>query len=298
MFDNSPMENTKTLSASQVASEWREFKHDPQALLGADSTRLAFADPEFLLRRETRGIRFELEMLKPELELTREGIEHTVVVFGSARFVSPEAAAERLALAQKSTEPEALERAQRDVRNSTWYDQSRQFARLVARYSAGRAQADQLYICTGGGPGVMEAANRGAFEMGAPTLGLNITLPHEQQVNPYVTPALHFQFHYFAIRKMHFLMRAVALIAFPGGFGTLDELFEALTLIQTKKVRPIPVILFGKDYWNSLINFDVLVEEGVITPCDRNLIQYAETAEQAWDLILESYTVKSNSHST
>ena len=289
MLDNSPMENTKTLSASQVASEWREFKHDPQALLGADSTRLAFADPEFLLRRETRGIRFELEMLKPEIELTRQGIEHTVVVFGSARFVSPEAATERLALAQKGTEPEALERAQRDVRNSTWYDQSRQFARLVAQYSTGRAQADQLYICTGGGPGVMEAANRGAFEMGAPTLGLNITLPHEQQVNPYVTPALHFQFHYFAARKMHFMMRAKALVAFPGGYGTMDELFEIITLVQTKKEKPVPIILYGSSYWKRLINFEVMIEEGAIERKDLGLLHYCDTPQDAWNVIKAFY---------
>ena len=289
MLDNSPMENTKTLSASQVASEWREFKQDPQALLGADSTRLAFADPEFLLRRETRGIRFELEMLKPELELTREGIEHTVVVFGSARFVSPEAAAERLALAQKSTDPEVLERAQRDVRNSTWYDQSRQFARLVARYSAGRAQMDQLYICTGGGPGVMEAANRGAFEMGAPTLGLNITLPHEQKVNPYVTPTLHFQFHYFAARKMHFMMRAKALVAFPGGYGTMDELFEIITLVQTKKEKPVPIILYGSSYWKRLINFEVMIEEGAIERKDLGLLHYCDTPQDAWNVIKTFY---------
>jgi len=228
-------------------------------------------------------------MLKPELELAHQGIEHTVVVFGSARFVSPETAAERLALAQKSTEPEALERAQRDVRNSTWYDQSRQFARLVAHYSAGRAQLDQLYICTGGGPGVMEAANRGAFELGAPTLGLNITLPHEQQVNPYVTPALHFQFHYFAARKMHFMMRAKALVAFPGGYGTMDELFEIITLVQTKKEKPVPIILYGSSYWKRLINFEVMIEEGAIERKDLGLLHYCDTPQDAWNVIKAFY---------
>jgi len=289
MFDNSPMENTTTLSASQVASEWREFKHDPQEVLGADSTRLAFADPEFLLRRETRGIRFELEMLKPELELARQGIEHTVVVFGSARFVSPEMAAERMAQAQKSTDAADTERAQRDLRNSVWYDQSRQFARLVASYSQGRAQSDQLYICTGGGPGVMEAANRGAFEIGACNLGLNITLPHEQRVNPYVTPSLHFQFHYFAARKMHFMMRAKALVAFPGGYGTMDELFEIITLVQTKKEKPVPIILYGSSYWKRLINFDVMIEEGAIDRKDLGLLHYCDTPQEAWNVIKAFY---------
>ena len=289
MFDNSRMENTKTLSPAQVASEWREFKHDPQDVLGADSTRLAFADPEFLLRRETRGIRFELEMLKPELELSRQGIEHTVVVFGSARFVSPEMAAERMAHAQKSGDSGAMERAQRDLRNASWYDQSRQFARLVAGYSLQRPQADQMYICTGGGPGVMEAANRGAFEVGAANLGLNITLPHEQRVNPYVTPTLHFQFHYFAARKMHFMMRAKALVAFPGGYGTLDELFEIITLVQTKKEKPVPIILYGSAYWQRLIDFEVMIEAGTIERKDLGVLHYCDTPQAAWEAIKDFY---------
>ena len=291
--DNSFMENTKKPSPQQVAQEWREFKHKPQELAGANATRLAFADPEFLLRPETRGIRFELEMLKPELELTRQGIAHTIVVFGSARFVSPEVATERLALAQKNGDADSLTRAERDVRNAVWYEQSRQFARLVAQYSADKSKDDQLFICTGGGPGVMEAANRGAFELGAPNLGLNITLPHEQTVNPYVTPSLHFEFHYFAARKMHFMMRAKALVAFPGGYGTLDELFEIITLVQTQKERPVPIILFGSDYWKKLVNFELMVEMGTVHRQDLELLTFCDTPQEAWDTIRNYYQLGS-----
>ena len=294
VFHNSHMDNTKTLSPARLASEWREFKQDPQVVLGPDSTRLAFADPEFLLRRETRGIRFELEMLKPELELSRQGIEHTVVVFGSARFASPEMAAERMEQAQKSADPSAIERAARDLRNAAWYEQSRQFARLVAGYSLQHPHSEQLYICTGGGPGIMEAANRGASEMGAINLGLNITLPHEQRVNPYVTPRLHFQFHYFAARKMHFMMRAKALVAFPGGYGTLDELFEIITLVQTKKEKPVPIILYGSSYWKRLINFDVMIEEGAIERKDLGVLNYCDTPQAAWEVIRDFYQLGDN----
>jgi hypothetical protein len=283
------MQDTKTLTPFQFASQWREFKHGPQEVLDPDSSRLAFADPEFLLRSETRGIRFQLEMLKPELELSRQGIAHTVVVFGSARFVSPEVATERVAQAQKSADPSSIERAERDLRNAAWYEQSRQFARLVAGYSLEHPPEEQLYICTGGGPGVMEAANRGAFEMGAINLGLNITLPHEQRVNPYVTPALHFQFHYFAARKMHFMMRAKALVAFPGGYGTLDELFEIITLVQTKKEKPVPIIFYGSSYWKRLINFDVMIEEGAIERKDLDLLNYCDTPQAAWQVIKDFY---------
>jgi hypothetical protein len=260
-------------------------------VLAPDSARLAFTDPEFLLRRETRGIRLELELLQPELELARQGIEHTVVVFGSARFTSPEMAAERLAMAQKSASVQDMELAQRDMRNSVWYEQARQFARLVALYSQGRSQTEQFYICTGGGPGVMEAANRGAFEMGAPNVGLNITLPHEQKVNRYVTPSLRFQFHYFAARKMHFMTRAKALVAFPGGFGTLDELFEIITLVQTRKEKPVPIILYGSAYWTRLINFEVMIEEGAIERQDLEVLRFCDTPQDAWDAIRSFYAL-------
>jgi uncharacterized protein (TIGR00730 family) len=207
--------------------------------------RLAFADPEFLLRRETRGIRFQLEMLKPDLGQAQQGIENTVVVYGSARFAAPDEAAQQLADAQARGDTHLIAQAERAVRNARYYDQARQFARLVAEHSNRQPQANRIYICTGGGPGIMEAANRGAHDAGALNIGLNITLPHEQGGNRFITPSLSYKFHYFALRKMHFMMRAKALVAFPGGFGTLDELFEVLTLVQTGKTKPVPIILFG-----------------------------------------------------
>ena len=263
------MENTQNLNEARIANAWADLQAhaDKGNPLDTDAYRLAFADPEFLLRRETRGIRFQLEMLKPDLDQSAQGVENTVVVFGSARFPSPEDANAALKAAKASGDAEQLALAQRHVRNAKHYDNARLFARLVAGYSARKPLKERIFICTGGGPGIMEAANRGAYEMGAPTPGLNITLPHEQKANPYVTPSLSFKFHYFAARKMHFMMRAKALVAFPGGFGTLDELFEVITLVQTKKAKPVPIILFGTDYWKRLMNFDVLVEEGAISPC-------------------------------
>lgn len=288
------MENTQNLSESRLANAWAELHAhaDRGHALDAEAYRLAFADPEFLLRRETRGIRIQLEMLKPDLDQTEQGVENTVVVFGSARFLSPEKAQEALALAQVEGKPGKLEVARRHIRNAVHYDNARLFARLVAGHSARRPAKDRLYICTGGGPGIMEAANRGAHELGAPTPGLNITLPHEQSANPYVTPSLSFKFHYFAIRKMHFMMRAKALVAFPGGFGTLDELFEVITLVQTQKSKPVPIILFGTDYWKRLINFDVLVEEGAISPGDLDLLRYTDSPQEAWDIIRTFYNLQ------
>ena len=225
-------------------------------LLSEDGTRpepnafrLAFADTEFLLRRETRGIRFQLELLKPDLEQQSLGIDNTIVVFGSARFREPAEAERQLHAAQASGDPVAIRRAQALLRNAHYYEKSRRFAQLVAEYSQSCPKASQLHIATGGGPGIMEAANRGAHDRGALNVGLNILLPHEQEPNPYISPELSFKFHYFALRKMHFLMRAKALVAFPGGFGTLDELFEVLTLVQCKKAKPVPIFLFGSDYW-------------------------------------------------
>ena len=257
--------------------------------LQADAYRLAFADTEFLLRRETRGIRIQLEMLKPDLDQTTQGVNDTVVVFGSARFMAPEDAQVLLTTAQAAADTQQIAEAQRQVRNAKHYDNARLFARLVAAHSLKSAPENRLFICTGGGPGIMEAANRGAFELGAPTPGLNITLPHEQSANPYVTPSLSFKFHYFAIRKMHFMMRAKALVAFPGGFGTLDELFEVITLVQTQKAKPVPIILFGTDYWKRLINLDVLVEDGTISPQDLDLIQYTDDTDEAWQFIRTFY---------
>lgn len=264
---------------------------DHDAPVQPEAYRLAFADPEFLLRRETRGIRFQLEMLKPDLEQSLQGIENTIVVFGSARFPSPETAKAVLEQAQSSGDAAAIAVAQTGIRNAQYYDQARLFAHLVAQFSSSRPAEERLFIATGGGPGIMEAANRGAFELGASTVGLNIALPHEQHANPYVTPTLSFKFHYFALRKMHFMMRAKALVAFPGGFGTLDELFEVITLVQTKKAKPVPIVLFGSDYWKRLINFDVLVEEGAISPEDLNLFRYCDDPTEAWEFIRTFYSL-------
>ena len=281
------MENTDALNDRTVALAWADLQAHANngQPLETDAYRLAFADPEFLLRRETRGIRFQLEMLKPDLAQQSQGIENTVVVFGSARFPAPEDAQSALAAAAASGDAEALKVAQRRMRNAHYYDQARLFARLVANYSADRAAADRLYICTGGGPGIMEAANRGAHEMGALNVGLSIALPHEQGGNRYVSPSLNFKFHYFALRKMHFMMRAKALVAFPGGFGTLDELFEVVTLVQTGKTKAVPIILFGADYWRKLVNFDLLIEEGAISANDMALFNFVDTPEEAWTAI-------------
>jgi uncharacterized protein (TIGR00730 family) len=285
------MEKTHSLTESRLADAWAELQNyaDQGNPLEADAYRLAFADPEFLLRRETRGIRFQLEMLKPDLDQAQQGIENTVVVFGSARFPAPEQAREVLRGARESGDPEKLQAAERRIRNAGYYDKARLFAQLVAKYSADKPAAERLFIATGGGPGIMEAANRGAHEMGAPTVGLNIALPHEQSANPYVTPSLSFKFHYFALRKMHFMMRAKALVAFPGGFGTLDELFEVITLVQTGKAKPVPIVLFGSDYWKRLFNFDLLVEEGAISPQDLKLFTYVDEPQAAWDFIRTFY---------
>jgi len=285
------MQANTDLQDSRLANAWAELHNYAVAgnPLNPDSYRLAFTDPEFMLRRETRGIRFQLELLKPELEQAEQGIEHTVVVYGSARFIAPEAAAEQLAEAQASGDAERITRAERAVKNAFYYDQARRFARLVADYSQTRPAAERLYICTGGGPGIMEAANRGAHEAGAPNIGLNITLPHEQSGNRYITPSLSFKFHYFALRKMHFMMRAKALVVFPGGFGTLDELFEVLTLVQTGKAKPAPIVLFGSAFWKSLINFDALVDQGTISAEDLKLFHYTDDPAEAWGIIRAFY---------
>jgi uncharacterized protein (TIGR00730 family) len=285
------MENTENLSASRLADAWAQLQAHAQngAPLQADAYRLAFADPEFLLRRETRGMRMQLAMLKPDLEQLQLGIENTIVVFGSARFVSPEAAEQALQQARGQGDAQALAAAQRQIDHSVYYDQARQFARLVARYSRDCVAQRRLYICTGGGPGIMEAANRGAHDEGMPNVGLNIALPHEQGANPYITPSLNFKFHYFALRKMHFMMRAKALVAFPGGYGTLDELFEVLTLVQTRKAKPVPILLFGSRYWKSLLNFDALLEAGAISPEDLELFRYVDEPETAWQSIKDFY---------
>jgi uncharacterized protein (TIGR00730 family) len=287
------MEKTHHLTERRLADAWAELQNhaDQGNALQADAYRLAFADPEFLLRRETRGIRFQLELLKPDLDQANQGIENTVVVFGSARFPSLETARTELEQARLAGEPGALARAERRMRNAHYYEQARLFGQRVASYSADQPADKKMFVATGGGPGIMEAANRGAQEMGAPTVGLNIALPHEQQANPYVTPSLSFKFHYFALRKMHFMMRAKALVAFPGGFGTLDELFEVITLVQTGKSKPVPIVLFGTDYWTRLLDLNVLLEEGAISPEDLALFSYADDPATAWEAIRSFYAL-------
>ncbi len=288
------MDSPHNLHDRRIADAWATLKShaDSGQPLDADATRLAFADPEFLMRRETRGIRFQLELLKPDLEQQQRGIENTIVVFGSARFHSQEEADAGLQAAQATGDSQAIARARALARNARYYEQARAFGQQVARYSAGKPAADKLFICTGGGPGIMEAANRGAMEGGGESVGLSIALPMEQGTNPYVTPALSFRFHYFALRKMHFMMRAKALVAFPGGFGTLDELFEVITLVQTRKAKQVPIVLFGSDYWKRLFNLEMLVDEGAISRQDLDLFQYADAPEQAWALIREFYQLQ------
>ena len=256
------------------------------------SYRLAYLDEDFILRDELRAVRLQLELLKPELFLQKHNIESTIVIFGGARIRDPAGAGKMLedaeqGLSKNPADPAFLEkkaRAERAVRNSKYYEEARTLTRLISEHCQ-CTEPKTLVVITGGGPGIMEAANRGAHDARAVSIGLNIVLPFEQAPNPYITPDLSFQFHYFAIRKMHFLIRARGLVAFPGGFGTLDELFETLTLIQTHKMKPIPVILFGKDFWDRVINFHTLVEEGTISPEDLDLFKYVETAGEAWEIL-------------
>lgn len=258
--------------------------------------RLAFADDDFLLRAELRSERLQLEFLKPELVQLDEGINSTVVIFGSARTPDPETAAARLAQAQELADanPESVELhqglliAEKVQRNSAYYEEARKLGAMITRDTLETGPCDMVVI-TGGGPGIMEAANRGAMEAGGKSIGLNIQLPFEQRPNPYITPELCFRFHYFAIRKMHFLKRAKALVACPGGFGTLDELFETLTLIQTGKIDPVPVLLMGSLYWKRIINFDALVEEGAISRQDLQIFNYVDSAQEAWNTIRAFY---------
>ena len=275
----------------RLAEAWETLKahYDNGYSLKPESNRLAFADPEFLLRRETRGLRMQMEMLKPDLAQIARGIEHTVVVFGSARFRSEEESHRALILARAAGDAQQIAKAEVLVRNARYYEQSRALAHTITKFSEHKAADQKLFICTGGGPGIMEAANRGAQEAGGISVGLNIALPHEQSPNPHITPDLSFKFHYFALRKMHFMMRAKALVAFPGGFGTLDELFETLTLVQCKKAKPVPIVLFGSDYWKRLLHLDVLVDEGVISEEDLDLITYVDSVDDAWNFIRAFY---------
>ncbi|MCW1381963.1 LOG family protein [Novosphingobium sp. KCTC 2891] len=250
------------------------------------SYRLAFRDVDFLLREELRPVRFQLELLKPEMLLDEAGIGSTLVMYGSARIPAPDMADAALATA---TTPERKAVIERLVAKAKYYEEARKLAFIASRCAVVEEERRQFVVCSGGGPSIMEAANRGATEAGAESLGLNIVLPHEQAPNAYVTPHLSFQFHYFALRKMHFLLRARAVAVFPGGFGTFDEFFELLTLVQTGKMKPIPILLFGADYWNRVINFRAIAEEGVINFEDLDLFHMVETAEEAWAHIVEFY---------
>ena len=255
---------------------------------GPDSSyHLAFTDTPFLLREELRPVRMQLELLKPEMVLSEEGVAATVVIFGSARLLPRAVAEVRLAQAEAGHDAQALARARMGLLMSRYYEEAREFAALVTQASKGLDE--KIVVVTGGGPGIMEAGNRGASEAGGPSIGLNIVLPREQEPNPYITPKLCFQFHYFALRKMHFLMRSIGLVCFPGGFGTLDELFETLTLIQNSKSRKFPVLLFGRQFWERLIDFPYLVETGMISAGDLQLFHYVETAEEAWQHLAAHY---------
>ena len=248
--------------------------------------RLAFQDMDFLLREDLRPVRFQLELLKPQLTIDEAGIGSTFVMYGSARIPSPDKAQ---ALLDAATDDKSRRIAERLVAKARYYDVARELGRLASGFPVDEHGKRQFVVCSGGGPSIMEAANRGAADVGAESLGLNIVLPHEQAPNPYVTPRLSLQFHYFALRKMHFLLHARALAAFPGGFGTFDELFELLTLIQTGKIAPIPVLLYGRDFWQRVVNFEALVEEGVISARDLDIFTFCETAEEGWAHVQRFY---------
>jgi len=270
-----------------------------QAILNSPSYRLAEYDFDFLKRDEIRPVRMHLELLKTETLLRDHQVTSTVVVFGSARIVPQEEAEARLreaeAIAKKkpgdARAQRVLARAERVLAKSRFYDEARQFGRLVSTMCNVEGRCD-LVVATGGGPGIMEAANRGAFDVGAKSIGLNIDLPHEQEPNPYITPELCFQFHYFAIRKFHFILRAKALVVFPGGYGTLDELFDTLCLRQTNRMQAIPIILYGREYWQSILNFAKMADEGVIDDDDLELFSYAESPDEAWKFIADFHGIK------
>ncbi|NTW87950.1 MAG: TIGR00730 family Rossman fold protein [Desulfobulbaceae bacterium] len=292
MTPRSPLQSYPTSKEDAVSAQ-RDVD-TPQT--ASASYRLSYTDIDFLTREELRPIRLQLELLKPEMLQREHGIEATVVVFGGSRIPEEQEALENVARTEQEAIADPKNRelqrkvaiARRILAKSHYYQEARKLGGLLSKIYHHKS-CRNLVVITGGGPGIMEAANRGARDVGAKTMGLNIVLPHEQAPNPYITPELCFQFHYFSIRKMHFLMRAQALIAFPGGFGTLDELFETLTLIQTKKIKPLPVILFGREFWQKLINFDFLVEEGVISPEDLNIFKYVETAEEAAEIVEKYY---------
>lgn len=270
----------------------KDLNSNLQAILNSPSYLLAERDTALLTRPELRPVRMQLELLKPELLLEEHRVASTIVLYGSTQVVDRQSAEARLARAEiaLAAAPDdqrllrLVERAKRLLDKSHYYDAAREFARLVTRQSQSGGTAHYV-IVTGGGPGIMEAGNRGAADAGGKSVGLNISLPAEQAPNPYITPELCFQFHYFAMRKMHFLLRAKALIVFPGGFGTLDELFDALTLRQSHRMQEIPIVLFGREYWSKAVDFHFLADEGTIADEHLDLISYAETPHEAWDII-------------
>lgn len=272
-----------------------------KTIMKSPTYAMAEQDMEFLNSYEARGIRLELDYLKPELKMKEHGIEHTIVVFGSARIVEKETAMKRLTTIQEMLQKKPNNRdilhelyvAERMVGKSIYYDDARKLGQLIGQ-SGTNAQDCRVTVMTGGGPGIMEAANRGAYDVGAKSIGLNIKLPHEQYPNPYITPDLCFLFRYFAIRKLHFLNRAKALVIYPGGFGTFDELFETLTLIQTRKSQTIPVVLVGESYWKKAIDFEFLKDEGVIAPQDLDIFKFADNAQEAWEHILSWHKEQGN----
>ncbi len=253
--------------------------------------RLAFQDRDFLLREELRPVRFQLELLKTEMLLDEAGVGSTLVIYGSARIPPPEACEVALEGAKDLPDDERLV-VENLVKKSKYYGEAYSLARIVSEKAIIEDGKRQFVVCSGGGPSIMEAANKGAHDAGAESIGLNIVLPHEQAPNSYVTPYLSFQFHYFALRKMHFLLRARAVAVFPGGFGTFDEFFELLTLVQTGKLKPMPILLFGKDYWTKVVNWEALVEEGTINAADIELFRWCETAEDAWGHIAAFYKIE------
>ena len=263
-------------------------------IINDPSFEIAEEDKNFIYSDDARGVRLQLDYLKAEVKMKKHGIDHTIVVFGSARIVEFDAAMKKMKQIEKKLEGDThdealhaeLKKAESMVRKSIYYDEARKFGELVGT-SGKKPEDSRVTLMTGGGPGIMEAANRGAFDVGAKSIGLNIELPHEQFPNPYITPELCFQFRYFGIRKLHFMQRAKALVIFPGGFGTMDELFEILTLIQTLKSPSIPIVMVGKEYWNHVINFEFLKEEDVIAPEDLDMVSYADNAEEAWDAVIQ-----------
>lgn len=277
-YQSIPFEDERISSLSPS-----ELRADSDALMQTASYAPAFQDRDYLTSPAARPIRIQSELMKPDWYLQKYGIRSTIIVFGSARFIDRETALSQL---QHADTPAA----KIAVKMSEYYEFAREFGYLVSKINRLEEKLDSdgildYVICTGGGPGIMEAANRGAYEAGALTVGLNIQLPYEQRPNPYISPQLCFNFHYFAIRKLHFLLRAKALVVCPGGFGTMDELFETLTLRQTERMQAIPILLYGKEFWEKAINFDYLVETGVIARKDLELFHYVETPQEAWEMI-------------